>query len=200
VPDESESHRSLWKGRAKAGDALGVATIESDGHYAFVGGAVVDTLKGGALWDSFDLSHGGADVVTGAGGGDSFTVLTGAHDTFVYAAVSNSTGASHDTITNADFDNDLFKVSTISAVTGVDAAVTTGALNAATFDANLASAVGTGQLTGHHALLFTADSGDLSGHTFLVIDENGTAGYQANADLVIEIVNGTGTLVASDFL
>ena len=39
------------------------------------------------------------------------------------------------------------------------------------------------------AALFTATSGTLSGHVFAVIDANGIAGYQAGADLVIELVD-----------
>jgi hypothetical protein len=39
------------------------------------------------------------------------------------------------------------------------------------------------------ALLFTAGGGDLDTRTFLVIDGNGTAGFQAAGDFVIEIVS-----------
>jgi hypothetical protein len=48
--------------------------------------------------------------------------------------------------------------------------------------------------------LFTATTGTLAGQTFLVIDENGTAGYQAGADLVIDVtVAFTGTLTTANF-
>jgi len=36
-------------------------------------------------------------------------------------------------------------------------------------------------------VLFTPSSGGYHGDTFLIIDENGVAGYQAGQDLVIEL-------------
>ena len=39
------------------------------------------------------------------------------------------------------------------------------------------------------ALLFTAGGGDLDTRTFLVINANGTAGFQAAGDFVIELVS-----------
>lgn len=48
-------------------------------------------------------------------------------------------------------------------------------------------------------VLFTADSGTLSGHTFMIVDVNGTAGYQAGADLVVDITGYSGTPTVSDF-
>lgn len=50
------------------------------------------------------------------------------------------------------------------------------------------------------AVLFTPDSGTLSGHTFLIVDINGTAGYQASADLVADITGYTGTITTGDFV
>jgi hypothetical protein len=42
----------------------------------------------------------------------------------------------------------------------------------------------------------------LSGHTFLVVDENGTAGYQAGADLVFDVTGASnmGSLAVGDFI
>jgi len=56
-----------------------------------------------------------------------------------------------------------------------------------------------GHLTAHHAILFKPNAGTLSGVTFLVVDLNGTAGYQANADLVIRLNGASGTLAAGGF-
>ena len=39
--------------------------------------------------------------------------------------------------------------------------------------------------------MFTPTSGNLAGHAFLIVDGNGTAGYQAGADLVIELTSAT---------
>jgi hypothetical protein len=41
-------------------------------------------------------------------------------------------------------------------------------------------------------VLFTADSGMLSGHIFLVVEENGIVSYYAGADPVIELSGATG--------
>ena len=37
------------------------------------------------------------------------------------------------------------------------------------------------------AIVFDPDSGDFAGKTFLVVDANGVAGYQAGQDLVFEL-------------
>ena len=58
---------------------------------------------------------------------------------------------------------------------------------AASFDQDLAAAVNAGHLAGHQAVLFTPAAGGLAGETFLVVDVNGVAGYQAGADLVIDL-------------
>ena len=87
------------------------------------------------------------------------------------------------------------------AVTAIDAAVNTGALSTATFDADLANAVGAAQLGAHHAVVFTADSGTLAHDVFLVIDANGIAGYQAGQDFVIKFDNNSETnFTTADFI
>ena len=48
-------------------------------------------------------------------------------------------------------------------------------------------------------MLLTADSGTLSGHTFLVVDVNGTAGYQSGSDYVIDVTGYTGTISTASF-
>ena len=78
-------------------------------------------------------------------------------------------------------------------ITGIDAAVTTGALSTATFNSDLVAAL-SGKLAAQHAVEFTASSGTLAGQTFLIADLNATAGYQANLDLVIHLTGATGTL------
>jgi Ca2+-binding RTX toxin-like protein len=184
-----------------ASDTMTVdASAQASYGMVFIGGSGNDVLVGGALSDNIDLSHGGTDTVTGGGGGDTITAALTGNDTFVFNAVSDSTGTSYDTISQIDFGSDLFKVSAIGAVTGVDTAVTTGALSTATFNTDLAGDIGAGQLAAHHAVLFTADSGTLAGHTFLIVDENGTAGYQSGADLVIDVTGAVGTLTASGFI
>lgn len=84
---------------------------------------------------------------------------------------------------------------------GVNAAVTTGTLaSGANFNADLAAAIGTAQLGASDVVLFTPNAGNLAGDTFLIIDSNHAAGYQANADLVINVTGATGTLAATNFV
>ena len=53
-----------------------------------------------------------------------------------------------------------------------------------------------------NSALFTANAGDLSGQSFLVVDSNGTAGYQAGQDLVIQLDTAAhvGSLSIADFI
>ena len=48
--------------------------------------------------------------------------------------------------------------------------------------------------------LAQADAGDLAGQTFLVVDANGEAGYQAGADYVIQLIAPPASLVTGDFV
>jgi hypothetical protein len=52
-----------------------------------------------------------------------------------------------------------------------------------------------------HAVLFTPDGGTLAGHTFLVVDVNGMAGYQAGEDYVfqLESASNLASLSTSNF-
>jgi Ca2+-binding RTX toxin-like protein len=163
-----------------AGDKLTFnGTHETNGHFNLHGGAGADILTGGTQSSSF----------TGGGGIDSLTGGAGA-DTFVYGAVSDSTSTAHDNITGFDALNDKIDISALGfALAGVDAAITSGKLTS-NFDSTLASAVNASKLDPHHAVLFSPTVGGYVGHTFLVIDVNGTAGYQASQDLVIEISSG----------
>ncbi len=64
-----------------------------------------------------------------------------------------------------------------------------GSLSTATFDTDLAAAVTASTLGDNHAVLYTPNAGTLSGQTFMIVDLNGTAGYQAGQDLVIDLTN-----------
>ncbi len=158
---------------------------ETNGRFDITGNG---RATGGAGADTITLagsSSGNAIAAyfTGGGGADHLTTNASKAE-FIYNAASDSTGANYDTITNFHTGGvDLIKFAT--AVSAVDATVTSGALSTATFDADLAAAVGASQLGAGHAVVFTPNSGSLSGDAFLVIDANGTAGYQAGQDLVI---------------
>ena len=174
----------------RAGDVLTFnGGHETNGRFALTGGAGNDVLTGGA----------GNDVLTGGGGAD---VLTGGggHDQFQYVAVSDSTGSSYDRITDFDATMDKFVLPT--TVTGVDSEVTVGALSQSSFNTDLSAALTSAQLAIGHAVLFAPNSGTLAGHIFLVVDANGTAGYQAHQDYVFDITGAAhlSSLSPADFI
>lgn len=156
-----------------------------------------DSLKGGRGDDQF-LGGIGDDTITGGRGADFIDAGTGSN-VFRMLAVSDSTGSNHDIISHMDPGFDKFDLD--FAVTGVDSAITTGSASTATFDADLAAAVDAAHLARHHAVLFTADGGDLNEHTFLVIDFKGGAGYQSGKDIVIDIDDAVNlTILTTNFI
>ncbi|HEX2592423.1 MAG TPA: M10 family metallopeptidase [Rhizomicrobium sp.] len=160
------------------------ASTETDGHLTIKSGAGDDTLTGGALGDIIK-GGAGADTIKGGLGAD---VLSGdaGNDLLVYGGANESTGAAFDTLQGFDFHNaDHIKLPT--AVTKIDATIASGALSSTNFDTNLAAAADAAHLGAHHAVLFTPTAGDESGHTFLVVDANGVAGYQSGVDYVFEL-------------
>lgn len=147
-----------------------------------------DVLSGGAGDDAI-YGNGGDDVLNGDGGADTLVGGAGADiinggagdDQFVYTGASDSTGTSFDTIVGGNFNShDVFDLHT--AVTSY-ATLTGGALDAASFDADLGAAMST-ILSAGRAVLYTATSGSYAGQAFLVVDGDGVAGYTAGADYV----------------
>ena len=131
----------------------------------------------------------GADKLTGGA----------AADRFDYSAAAQSTGTHYDTVGGFDFDLDQFNVP--GQISGIDATVIGGNLSIGNFDNNLDAALA-GHLSAHHAILFKPDAGNLSGRTFLIVDLNGGSGYDAGADLVIQLTGAkhVGHLDAGDFI
>ncbi|HUO97266.1 MAG TPA: M10 family metallopeptidase C-terminal domain-containing protein [Rhizomicrobium sp.] len=159
-----------------AGNVLSFnGSAETNGRFVLYGGAGNDTLVGGA----------GNDTLQGGGGADALTGGSG-RDTFVYTSASDSTGAAYDTISGFDLASD--KIDLWFTVAKTDTWLKTGALSTSTFDTDLHTDL-SGHLTAYGAILFTPNSGGLSGKTFLIIDSNGVAGYQAGSDLVIRLSN-----------
>jgi len=148
-------------------DALGKVTLY------VVGGVGADTITAGK----------GNDTIAGGGGADNLNGGAG-NDRFIYNSAADSTGATHDTITGFDALSD--KIDSWIKVTGIDAALNAGKLSTASFDADMSTALASKLKVGH-AILFKPNAGTLSGHQFLVVDCNGTAGYQAGSDLVLEL-------------
>ncbi len=161
-------------------------SAETDGRFSIIGGAGNDNLTGGQGNDIISAG-GGNNYFTGGAGADHL-ISTGVHDRFIYDDVSDSTSTVHDTITG--FNATADKIDLDVTVTGVDAEVTTGKLSTSTFDANLATAISSAHLAAGHAVLFTPTSGNYSGHTLLIVDANGVAGYQAGQDYVFDVTGG----------
>jgi hypothetical protein len=186
----SPDHLYLINGGTQSESLVGTKFSDemngNGGDDKLAGGVGNDHLNGGA----------GNDVLTGAAGknfldggvGADKLISTSGHDTFVYANASESTSKAHDTISGFNAQTDKFDLP--AAVHGIDAAVAHGTLSTASFDANLTSALAS-HLKAHDAVLFTADAGNESGHTFLVVDANGKAGYQAGGDYVFDITGAT---------
>jgi Ca2+-binding RTX toxin-like protein len=149
-------------------------SAETDGKFQFVGSSGNDTLIGGGGADKF-FGGLGQDAMTGNGG----------NDVFVYTGAAESTGAGRDVVTGFDADHDKFDLG--NAVTSVGAAIAAGKLSTTTFDTDLTHVFDAAHLAAGGAVLFTPSTGTLTGHTFLVVDGNGMAGYQAGEDYVVEL-------------
>jgi Ca2+-binding RTX toxin-like protein len=148
---------------------------ETDASFIIYGGQGNDTLTGGGQGDQI-FGEGGVDLLKGGAGADSFG----------YAALSDSYGVLFDTIDGFDSSSDAIDISLMAiAFNGLDARVMSGKLKADTFDLQLAKLAGPAQLHAHDAVLVTPSAGSYVGDTFLVVDVNGQAGYQAGQDLVI---------------
>ncbi|HEX8234135.1 MAG TPA: calcium-binding protein [Caulobacteraceae bacterium] len=179
---------------------------ETDGAFNVTSGAGADYLGGGFSGGGRDtlIGGGGDDTIEGWSGADDITGGTGT-DVFFYKGVEFSTGIDHDTIRDVNFDEDRFFLET---PTGIDTAVTGADISEGTFDSDLAAAV-SGHLGTRHAIIVTASSGDLSGHSFLVVDvgERPTspaqaaveASYDAGYDYVFDITGYSGVFDLSDF-
>jgi hypothetical protein len=172
---------------------------ETNGHFDIIGGGDEGTIVGGALSDTIEMiSHTGVYVIIGGGGADDITCNDTGSDRPTYSAVSESTSTGHDVI------HDLFvdgfdAIDTPVILTDYDGE-TTGTVNAATFDADIADALNDGFLEADHAAVVNATAGDLSGRSYVVIDGNGDGDYTAGLDYLIEITGYTGTLGMSDFI
>ena len=173
-------------------------TYSESATFHITSGSGNDTLKGGS---GDDILSGGAgnDTLTGGGGRDTLIGGPGA-DHFVYTAAGNSTGAGYDTVVGFDVYTDKFVVPV--SVTGIDKPIVEGSLASHGFNSDLMADVNAGNLAAHHAVEFTPSSGPYAGDLFLIIDQNGVAGYQGGQDLVIELTSpGNIThLGTSDFI
>lgn len=201
-PNTIDNSGTIIGGRGHHGIACGNAAMDVTNSGRIVGGAVF-----GSGADSYDGSHGTIVGTLDAGGGDDALVGGDARDDFmgglgaddieggggrdryIYADADESSGDAYDTI--ADFDAKADHLDLDVTVDGISTDVAIGQLRSAHFSKDLKNAIGSGQLDAGNAVLFTPDSGNLKGHTFLVVDANGNAGFQNGADYVIDITDAT---------
>jgi hypothetical protein len=183
-------------------------TVTWDGSELGSGDTFHLDLSGSSAAANIILGGDGADNITGNAGNDTFigglnrdSMYGGAgNDVFVVNDVSESTSLGYDAPVGIDFDNDKIDLDG-AAPTAIDAAVNGGTLNQdGSFDSTLETLVGAGQLAAGHAVVFTADGGNYNGLPLLIVDANGTAGYQGGQDYIFYIFNHTGTLDTSDFI
>ncbi len=164
----------------------------------FQGGDGTNTFTGGAGRDVFT---GGAATNTLVGGYEMDTITATGATTVGFTAVSDSTSNRYDTVNGFDAADDFFDLMDGSVVGGIDAAITGGSLRGgANFDSTMSKSVNETNLIAHHAVLFTGDSGDLAGVTFLVVDINGQAGYQGGQDIAVRMNNLNGTIATGNFV
>jgi VCBS repeat-containing protein len=158
-----------------------------------------DTVMGGGGNDTI-IAGNGTNVLTGNGGADQLYGGSGV-DTFVYTQASDSTSSNFDRIHGFDASMDKIDLRGYF-LNAIDTEVSSGHLTSQNFDANLSAAIGSAQLAAHDAVLFTPDTGNLHGHTFLIVDLNGVAGYQAGQDIVIDITGASnlGSFSTADFI
>lgn len=169
---------TLNGGALTAAETLRIdAGAETDGNLRLFGGAGADTLIAGA----------GNDLLYGGLGSDRLDGGAGV-DLYQYKAAVESTGLGFDQIVGFVAGDDVIDLPV--AVTNWGQRVSGGTLSAATFDADLATAVNDA-LDPNGATLFEASSGSFAGRTFVVVDADGNGAYDFGKDFVFELVNLT---------
>jgi hypothetical protein len=147
-------------------------------HGEVQGGSLLDKITTGAGRNSL-VGGGGADMLEGGAGRDAFKVFDVAH----------STSTTHDTIVDFDFKRDVLGGNMGLGTAGVDPMIATGKLRGDQFDLDLGKAADAAHLSAFRAVLFTPTAGSEKVDVFVVVDENGVAGYQAGEDFVVELWN-----------
>jgi hypothetical protein len=214
LSDSDGTHVAAWSWDAAAATLTQTGTVGDDiirgiyGKDVILGAGGNDILFGSF---GFDVLSGGLgrDALFGSDDDDSIRggrgqdLLNGelGSDVFHFAKVIESVGVKRDTIVGFDpLDADTINIK--GRLHSVEADIDGGALSTSTFDADLEAAVTGPLLHKRAAVLFLPDSGNLAGRTFLIVEKNGDSGYQALADLVIELRDAVnlGSLDISDFI
>jgi RTX calcium-binding nonapeptide repeat (4 copies) len=191
-------------------DAAGFKDALFSNRDHMCGGSGIDTLTG-LMGD--DCLHGGCgnDMLHGGGGDDwlqgdrgaDFLVGGAGSDFFVFASAKDSGGGVYDTIYRFDR---IDKIVVPGGVTGFDGQVDAGASSSFNVDPVLSAALDADHLGAHHAAIATAQvtvrHGPIVYQTYLVVDVNGVAGYQAGEDIAVLIANPRGLdhIGVDDFL
>jgi Ca2+-binding RTX toxin-like protein len=159
-----------------AGNVAAVGTDTFSGVNAVRGSAFADIILGNGASNTLE-GQGGNDTIQGGGGADTLFGGAGA-DRFVFASVSDSTVASHDTISDFVHGIDIIDTSAISGATAVQGLIS-GATQVAA-----------------HSIAWIQSGAD----TFVYINNSGIAQNQGSADMEIILTAVTAnTLTASDF-
>jgi len=159
------------------GDIAGVGADNFTGVNAVRGSGFSDSIFGDAASNTLD-GQGGNDIIQGRGGADTL-IGGGGSDHFVFAFVSDSTVAVHDTISDFVHATDFIDVTAISGITDVQ------------------GLIGAGTQVAAHSIAWTQNGTN----TFILANNSGTAQSQASADMEIVLTGVTAnTLISSDFL
>ena len=162
----------------------GTADGGSIGHDTFVSGVSAvrgsefnDTITGNGSNNTLE-GQGGNDTINGGGGADRLTGGTGA-DHFVFNAASDSTVASHDTISDFVHGSDVIDTSAIAGITTVQGLIS-----------------GTTQVAANSVVWIQSGA-----DTIVYANSTGTAEDQGSANMQIILANVTASaLVGTDFL
>ena len=159
-----------------AGNVAAVGTDAFSGVNAVRGSAFADVILGNGGSNTLE-GQGGNDTIRGGGGADTLIGGTGG-DRFVFASVSDSTVASHDTISDFASGVDIIDTSAISGVTAVQGLIS-----------------GTTQVAAN-SIVWIQSGAD----TIVYINNSAVAQNQGSADMEIVLTAVTAsTLNASDF-
>lgn len=185
-----------WSWDAAASTLHQTGTTAGDTIRGVYGKDAIDGLSGndllfGSFGDDNLRGSPGNDVLQGADGNDRLIGGKGVdhmdggagNDVFFFANATESRGPHYDTIVGFDAAS-ADRLDLPGHVAAIDATVH-GDLSAASLKHDLKAALGRDQLHASDAILFVADTGDMTGDTFLIVDLGGRAGFHAKADLVV---------------
>jgi Ca2+-binding RTX toxin-like protein len=215
VPTDSIGVHDAFYDQQTIPSTVTIYRLTTDHLYLINGTAADETLSGTVYADKI-MAAGGNDTVSGGIGNDVLSggvgddVLAGGvgadrliggagSDTFAYTSTTESNAVHFDKI--ADFDALTDKFDFATAVTGVNKQIAV-TLDTATLNTDLKADLGKTVLKADHAILVVANGGDLTGHTFLVVEAAGHAGYKAGDDYVIDVTGATNLvhLTVADFI